>query len=286
MYYTISAANADKLIQNEVNRQIAKYIAEHTPKQVSEESRTSEYSLTDFAVNANLSTRSYNCLCRAGIETLEELVEYTPKELIKSVRNLGRRSLEEIEKALKEIGLSLKEELEVVEPCYTLKLPHYIDKQTNPAKSIESVSKPTDEPSEKKTPQAMPTSRKPLSQYEKDCMKLEKVEFCQELDGAFHISITSNMIEEFKKFDPITEYGGKEDNRDIQRAWHEHVLMQNVYRIIDNMLKYKANEEELVRVIKYAFVASRCIDYAFDYERAETDFGIGGLYRKYVVKAN
>ncbi len=54
-----------------------------------------------------LSVRSYNCLKRAGINTVEELCSKTSEDMMK-VRNLGRKSLEEVLAKLKELGLSLK----------------------------------------------------------------------------------------------------------------------------------------------------------------------------------
>ena len=53
-----------------------------------------------------LSVRSYNCLKRAGINTVEELTNKTPDEMMR-VRNLGRKSLEEVLAKLKELGLQL-----------------------------------------------------------------------------------------------------------------------------------------------------------------------------------
>ncbi len=53
-----------------------------------------------------LSVRSYNCLKRAGINTVEELTTRTSEDMMK-VRNLGRKSLEEVLGKLKELGLSL-----------------------------------------------------------------------------------------------------------------------------------------------------------------------------------
>lgn len=53
-----------------------------------------------------LSVRSYNCLKRAGINTVEELTNRTSEDMMK-VRNLGRKSLEEVLSKLKELGLSL-----------------------------------------------------------------------------------------------------------------------------------------------------------------------------------
>lgn len=54
-----------------------------------------------------LSVRSYNCLKRAGINTVEELTNKTPEDMMK-VRNLGRKSLEEVLAKLKELGLQLQ----------------------------------------------------------------------------------------------------------------------------------------------------------------------------------
>ncbi|GFN36904.1 DNA-directed RNA polymerase subunit alpha [Tepidimicrobium xylanilyticum] len=56
----------------------------------------------------DLSVRSYNCLKRAGINTVDELTQKTEDDLMK-VRNLGKKSLEEIQEKLAELGLSLKE---------------------------------------------------------------------------------------------------------------------------------------------------------------------------------
>ena len=53
-----------------------------------------------------LSVRSYNCLKRAGINTVEELCNRTSEDMMK-VRNLGRKSLAEVLSKLKELGLSL-----------------------------------------------------------------------------------------------------------------------------------------------------------------------------------
>lgn len=53
-----------------------------------------------------LSVRSYNCLKRAGINTVEELCSKTSEEMMK-VRNLGRKSLDEVLAKLKELGLTL-----------------------------------------------------------------------------------------------------------------------------------------------------------------------------------
>ena len=54
-----------------------------------------------------LSVRSYNCLKRAGINTVEELCNKSPEEMMK-VRNLGKKSLDEVLAKLNELGLKLR----------------------------------------------------------------------------------------------------------------------------------------------------------------------------------
>ncbi|MDF2948388.1 MAG: DNA-directed polymerase subunit alpha [Sedimentibacter sp.] len=55
----------------------------------------------------DLSVRSYNCLKRAGINTVEELTYKSEDDMMK-VRNLGKKSLDEVAKKLEELGLSLR----------------------------------------------------------------------------------------------------------------------------------------------------------------------------------
>jgi len=55
----------------------------------------------------DLSVRSFNCLKRAGLNTVGDLAQKTEDEMMK-VRNLGRKSLEEVKKKLIEIGISLR----------------------------------------------------------------------------------------------------------------------------------------------------------------------------------
>ncbi len=59
----------------------------------------------------DLSVRSYNCLKRANINTVANLTAKTEEEMMK-VRNLGRKSLEEVKKKLQELGLALHKEEE------------------------------------------------------------------------------------------------------------------------------------------------------------------------------
>lgn len=55
----------------------------------------------------DLSVRSYNCLKRAGIQTVDELIQKTEDELMK-VRNLGKKSLKEVKEKIYDLGLSFK----------------------------------------------------------------------------------------------------------------------------------------------------------------------------------
>ncbi|MCL5290256.1 MAG: DNA-directed RNA polymerase subunit alpha [Firmicutes bacterium] len=57
----------------------------------------------------DLSVRSYNCLKRAGINTVEELIQKNEEDMMK-VRNLGKKSLEEVINKLNELGLSLRKD--------------------------------------------------------------------------------------------------------------------------------------------------------------------------------
>ena len=55
----------------------------------------------------DLSVRAYNCLKRAGINTVAELVQRNQEDMMK-VRNLGKKSLEEVEQKLQALGLGLR----------------------------------------------------------------------------------------------------------------------------------------------------------------------------------
>lgn len=65
--------------------------------------KISEMTIEDL----DLTVRSYNCLKRAGINNVAELIDRTEEEMMK-VRNLGRKSLEEVVQKLQGLGLSLK----------------------------------------------------------------------------------------------------------------------------------------------------------------------------------
>ena len=59
----------------------------------------------------DLSVRSFNCLKRAGIDTVSDLVSRSEDEMIK-VRNLGKKSLEEVTQKLQSLGLGLRRDEE------------------------------------------------------------------------------------------------------------------------------------------------------------------------------
>ena len=73
---------------------------------VEKEENQKEKALEMTIEELELSVRSFNCLKRAGINTVEELCNRTSEDMMK-VRNLGRKSLEEVLSKLKELGLSL-----------------------------------------------------------------------------------------------------------------------------------------------------------------------------------
>ena len=74
---------------------------------VQKEDDSREGALEKSIDDLDLSVRSYNCLKRAGINTVEELIQMTEEEMMK-VRNLGRKSLEEVQQKLEELGLVLR----------------------------------------------------------------------------------------------------------------------------------------------------------------------------------
>ena len=82
----------------------AKNVEVLVEKENNDKSKALEMSIEEL----ELSVRSFNCLKRAGINTVEELIDKTPEDMMK-VRNLGRKSLEEVLGKLKELGLSLNQ---------------------------------------------------------------------------------------------------------------------------------------------------------------------------------
>ncbi len=74
---------------------------------VTKEDDSKEKTLEMTIEELDLSVRSFNCLKRAGINTVEDLTNKTEDEMMK-VRNLGRKSLEEVFQKLEELGFALK----------------------------------------------------------------------------------------------------------------------------------------------------------------------------------
>ena len=72
-------------------------------KEESQKEKVLEMSIEDL----ELSVRSFNCLKRAGIQTVQELASKTEDDMIK-VRNLGKKSLKEVKEKLNELGLGFK----------------------------------------------------------------------------------------------------------------------------------------------------------------------------------
>lgn len=83
--------------------------ARHAEIMVEKEETQKEKMLEMTIEELDLSVRSYNCLKRAGINTVQELTIKSEPEMIK-VRNLGRKSLEEVKNKLHDLGLGLRKD--------------------------------------------------------------------------------------------------------------------------------------------------------------------------------
>ena len=86
--------------------------ARNTEVMVEKEDTQKEKVLEMTIEELDLSVRSYNCLKRAGINTVEDLSNRTEEDMMK-VRNLGRKSLEEVMQKLEALGLALAEDDDV-----------------------------------------------------------------------------------------------------------------------------------------------------------------------------
>ncbi|QKN90622.1 DNA-directed RNA polymerase subunit alpha [Bacillus amyloliquefaciens] len=83
--------------------------AQHAEIMVEKEEDQKEKVLEMTIEELDLSVRSYNCLKRAGINTVQEFANKTEEDMMK-VRNLGRKSLEEVKAKLEELGLGLRKD--------------------------------------------------------------------------------------------------------------------------------------------------------------------------------
>lgn len=109
---TIDPDEAVSLAAKVLNDHLALFIdlsdnAKNTEIMVEKEEDQKEKVLEMTIEELDLSVRSYNCLKRAGINTVEDLTNKTEDEMMK-VRNLGRKSLEEVLNKMADLELSLK----------------------------------------------------------------------------------------------------------------------------------------------------------------------------------
>ena len=113
---TISAKEAVSLGAKILNEHLNLFFdlsaeAKNTEIMVEREETIKEKVLEMTIEELDMSVRSFNCLKRAGIDTVEDLTNRTEEEMIK-VRNLGKKSLEEVIFKLHSLGLDLKKEEE------------------------------------------------------------------------------------------------------------------------------------------------------------------------------
>lgn len=109
---TIKPDEAVSLAAKVLNDHLALFIdlsdnAKNTEILVEKEEDKKGKTLETTIEELDLSVRSYNCLKRAGINTVEDLTNKTEEEMMK-VRNLGRKSLDEVLGKLHDLGLNLK----------------------------------------------------------------------------------------------------------------------------------------------------------------------------------
>ena len=113
---TISAKEAVSLGAKILNEHLNLFVdlsaeAKNTEIMVEREETIKEKVLEMTIEELDMSVRSFNCLKRAGIDTVEDLTNRTEEEMIK-VRNLGKKSFEEVILKLHSLGLDLKKEEE------------------------------------------------------------------------------------------------------------------------------------------------------------------------------
>lgn len=109
---TINAKEAISLAAKILSEHLSLFIdlsdeAKNTEIMVDREETKKEKVLEMTIEELDLSVRSYNCLKRAGLDTVEDLVNRTEDDMIK-IRNLGKKSLEEVVQKLESLGLQLK----------------------------------------------------------------------------------------------------------------------------------------------------------------------------------
>ena len=111
---TISAKEAVSLAAKILNDHLNLFVnlsdeAKNTEIMIESKETVKEKVLEMTIEELDMSVRSFNCLKRAGIDTVEDLTNKTEEDMIK-VRNLGKKSLEEVIAKLHSLGLELKKE--------------------------------------------------------------------------------------------------------------------------------------------------------------------------------
>jgi len=111
---TLNADEAVSLAAKIMSEYLSQFIhltehAQNVEIMVEKEEDKKEKILEITIEELDLSVRSYNCLKRAGINTVEELIMRNEEEMMK-VRNLGKKSLEEVEQKLEALGLGLRKD--------------------------------------------------------------------------------------------------------------------------------------------------------------------------------
>lgn len=110
---TISAKEAVSLSAKILNRQLNHFVdlseeVSNTEIMDTQEDTGKEKALEMTIEELDLSVRAFNCLKRAGVNTVNDLVTKTPDEMMK-VRNLGKKSLEEVLAKIDSLGFSLSQ---------------------------------------------------------------------------------------------------------------------------------------------------------------------------------
>ena len=113
---TLTATEAISLSAKVLNDHFTLFVdlsdeARNTETMIEREETIKEKVLEMTIEELDLSVRSFNCLTRAGIDTVEDLINRTEEDMIK-VKNLGKKSLEEVIQKLHSLGLDLKREEE------------------------------------------------------------------------------------------------------------------------------------------------------------------------------
>ena len=113
---TISAKEAVSLAAKILNDHLNLFVnlsdeAKNTEIMIESKETVKEKVLEMTIEELDMSVRSFNCLKRAGIDTVEDLINKTEEDMIK-VRNLGKKSLEEVIQKLHSLGLDLKRDVE------------------------------------------------------------------------------------------------------------------------------------------------------------------------------